>query len=100
MVTTPFRTTPSLGPELTQAGPNHWDDIEPNVSAPSYQPGTVVSGSDGVSYTYVTAGADLAADARVNLDSDFEATANASGTHVVVAAVTTGNGVHVKLYVA
>ena len=100
MATTPFRTTPILGPGLTSAGPNYWDTISPDVAMPSYQPGMVVQGNDGITYTYVTAGEDLSEDARVNLDAAFEARANASGTHVIVADVTADNGVHVKPYVA
>lgn len=95
-----FRTTPILGPDIEQAGPNYWDTLYPEGTAPSYQPGTTVTGSDSLVYTYVTAGEALAADDRVNLDSAFEATKNASGTHVAVVDAADGAGLHVKLYTA
>lgn len=100
MATEPYRNTPILGPGLTDTGPYYWDQIAPDVDMPSYQPGTMVNGNDGVVYTHVTAGEALVADDRVNLDSDFEATKNASGTHVAVVDAADGAALHVKPYVA
>ena len=86
MVTTPFRITPSLGPELHQAETQfYWDGVtDPNgTGAPSYQLGSKVIGNDGHAYVFVRNGATpLDADDRVNItESTWAAAANATGTH-------------------
>ena len=55
---TPFRITPSLGPELTQIDTQfYWDTISDPLATPSYQLGSVVTGSDGHEYQFVKNGA-------------------------------------------
>lgn len=100
MAQEPFRITPSLGPDLTQTGKDYyWDMIDPNVSEPSYQLGSVVHGSDGHAYVHVKAAAALAANARVNIDeSTWTATADASGTHMAPVAVAAGDAFHARAY--
>lgn len=54
--TTPFRTTPTLGPDLWQTATQfYWDQIaDPdNARDPSYQLGTTVVGNDGAEYVLV-----------------------------------------------
>lgn len=59
----PFRSTPSLGPDLTQKfAPGAFYDGA-GIPAPSYQLGTTVNGIDGGDYYYVVATADVAATA-------------------------------------
>lgn len=85
----PFRITPNLGPDLHQTGVDYyWDGINPDATEPSYQLGVSVTGNDGHKYVHVTAAADLAKDARVNInETTWVATANASGTHQAPVAV-------------
>lgn len=107
MATTPFRITPNLGPDLRQTQPDYYWDM---VSAPhgvtgnptpSYQLGTTVNGNDGKAYIHVTAAADIAAAARVNINrTTWVATANASGTHVAPVAVKSGDAFQAGEYFA
>lgn len=80
--TTPFRTTPNLGPDLWQTATQfHWDTIaDPsNSRGPSYELGTTVIGNDGAEYTLVQAGAAFAADDGLSLNqTTWEATADAT----------------------
>ena len=96
MPTTPFRTTPNLGPALTEtSAENYWDLIGRDGIEPSYQLGTRVTGNDGASYIYVTAHADLAADAAVAVADG--ATASSAGTgYTAAAAVVTGDAFHAR----
>lgn len=94
MATTPFRITPTLGPALTStSADNYWDSIAPDVATPSYQPGTTVTGNDGGEYVYVTAHANLAANAACTVSG----TSSAAGTgYTAAAAVTAGDTFHAK----
>ena len=60
---TPFRTTPQLGPQLDDVftGLPYWDNN--GVSEPSYRLGNKELGSDGREYWFVQASADIAATA-------------------------------------
>ena len=106
MVTTPFRTPPVLGPDLHQTSADaYYDTIAgPTITgaavAPSYQLGTTVTGNDGHSYTHVTAAANLAADARVNInEATWVATANGTGTHMAPVAVLAGQAFQARKFV-
>ncbi len=82
MVTTPFRTTPILGPDVWQTATQfYWDTIgDPTgAGAPSPQLGTVVNGSDGAEYILVEAGAAFSAEDGVSINqSTWVASADAS----------------------
>lgn len=83
MVQTPFRTTPSLGPDLHQSEVQyHWDmvtDTTNGTKGPSYQPGSKVIGNDGHEYVFVKAGAGFAAEAGLSIEeSTWVASADAS----------------------
>jgi hypothetical protein len=102
-----FRTTPILGPDLTQTGEDYyWDgiasvDVDGNAVDPSYQLGTRVTGSDGHDYTHVTAGEVLAADDRVNInETTWVATKNGTGSHQATVAVASGDAFQAKKYTA
>lgn len=99
-VVTPFRITPNLGPDLTQTGREYyWDTIRPEGADPTYQLGVKVIGSDGHEYVHVLAGANLSADARVNIDeATWTATAAGSGSHQVVSDVLEGEAFHARKY--
>lgn len=72
MAQTPFRITPSLGPELHQVeGQFYWDMVSDPQDAPSYPLGTKVIGNDGHEYVLVRASANIAA-------------ASAPGTEIVI----------------
>lgn len=84
---TPFRITPSLGPDLWQAETQfYWDTIgDPrNLGVASYQPGSKVIGNDGHEYVFVkNGGSVLTANARANInETTWVATANGTGTHM------------------
>lgn len=105
MATSPFRTTPTLGPGLRQTGADyHWDGIAgPTIAgaavAPSYQLGTKVIGNDGREFVHVTAAANLAANARVNInETTWVATANAEGTHMAPVAVLSGQAFQARKF--
>ena len=107
-----FRTSHALGPQLDDTGPYYWDQrgrsfqtpsgLTPTTSddiAPSYRLGNKEVGSDGRDYIHVTAAADLAADARVNIDEDtWIATANATGTHQAIVAVAEGEAFQARKF--
>lgn len=103
MVKTPFRTTPSLGPELHQAETQfYWDSISDpaGTGAPSYQLGSKVTGNDGHNYVFVRNGATaLAANARVNItEGTWTAATNASGTHAAPVAVPANAYFHARQF--
>ena len=99
-----FRVTPSLGPDIEQVGPFYFDaakGTDRTGAAPdsSYQLGSRVStniGRDAV--MAVNGGTPLAADARLNLDANFVATANGSGTYYTEVAVPAGARFHAVVY--
>lgn len=99
-----FRVTPSLGPDIEQVGPFYFDaakGVDKNGTAPasSYQLGSRVStdiGRDAV--MAVNGGTPLAADARLNMDANFVATANGSGTYYTEVAVPAGVRFHAIVY--
>lgn len=97
MATSPFRTTPSLGPDLWQTATQfYWDTIgDPtNAGGPSPRLGTTVVGNDGAEYTLAKAGAGFAADAGVSLNqSTWVASADAD-TPVFEAPVAVANGAY------
>jgi len=86
---TPYRTSPQLGPQLDDVfvGLPYWDSqlgvgftVTPS---PSYLLGNRETGNDGYDYIWVkNGGTALTALARVNINGDFVATANASGVLV------------------
>ena len=82
MVTTPFRTTPILGPDVWQTAAQFWWDTigDPNnLNGPSPQLGTVVNGSDGAEYIFVKAAAGFAAEDGLSINqSTWVASADAS----------------------
>lgn len=97
-VTTPYRITPNLGPDLYQTGVDYyWDEIStPDV--PSYQLGSKVIGNDGHEYVHVVAGSsNIAADATVSVDEEtWVATAGGAGGWTTVRAVLAGEACHVR----
>lgn len=67
---TPFRITPSLGPDLWQASTEfYWDTISKPVGSttitPSYQLGSMVVGNDGHEYVFVKTTGTIASGAQV-----------------------------------
>lgn len=67
---TPFRITPSLGPDLWQASPEfYWDTVRKTVGSttiiPSYQLGSMVVGNDGHEYVFVKTTGTIASGAQV-----------------------------------
>lgn len=58
---TPFRITPSLGPDLSQKFTAGAFYDSAGATAPSYQLGSVVRGSDGGEYMFVKASGTIAA---------------------------------------
>jgi len=87
-VVKPFRTTPNLGPDLTQVGPYYWDTIRPEDADPSYQLGTRVTGSDGHEYIHVEAHAAIAADGIIGVSADStQSTASTGWTAPVAVAI-------------
>lgn len=101
MVTSPFSTTPILGPGLKQTETQyHWDQINPSITAPSYPLGTVVTGNDGHDYVHAKATPAFAANARCDVsETTWLATANASGAWVAPVAVAAGAHFHAKRFV-
>ena len=82
MVETPFRITPSLGPDLHQtAAEFYWDTISTS-GTPSHPLGTKVIGNDGHEYVYVEAAAQFAADAGLSINETTWA-ASADGSDPV-----------------
>lgn len=67
---TPFRITPSLGPDLWQASTEfYWDTVSKTVGnttiIPSYQLGSMVVGNDGHEYVFVKTTGTIASGAQV-----------------------------------
>lgn len=93
-VRTPFRTTPSLGPELWQVDLEfYWDTISKSVGSTtivaSYQQGSQVIGNDGHQYVFVrTTGGAIASGATVVLTEP--AMTIATGAGAFTAPVTVG----------
>lgn len=105
MATSPFRTTPSLGPGLkTTELAYYWDQINgPTISggvvAPSYQLGTVVTGNDGHDYVHVKGTPAFAANARMDVnETTWAATANASGAWMAPVATAAGAYFHARRF--
>lgn len=95
---TPFRITPSLGPDLWQSDTQfHWDSIgDPrNTGVASYQPGSVVVGNDGHEYVFVRAGAAIAANGTVGINETNWNTTTGS-THTTSRAVANGAWFHAR----
>ena len=96
LVTTPFRTTPNLGPGLkSTSASNFWDTLRPVGADPTYQPGTTVTGNDGHLYVYVKAHAALAANAAVTINETTWASAAGAGYKAPVA-VAIGDYFHAR----
>lgn len=92
-----FRTSPQLGPQLDQVVPidNVWYEGLPQVASP--QVGVLEPGSDGHIYMWVAnnSGAELAADARIDITDDGDFTVSTSGTGAyVVPSVAVPEGAH------
>lgn len=102
---TPFRITPSLGPDLWQAETQfYWDSIgDPrNTGVASYQPGSSVTGNDGHRYVFVkNGGTALNANDRVNInETTWVVTANATGTHMAPPVAIPANAwFHARMFV-
>lgn len=95
---TPFRITPSLGPDLWQSETQfHWDTIGDPTGAgvASYQPGSKVIGNDGHEYVFVRASANIAAGGDVAITEGTWVTATGA-THESPRAVTTGEWFHAR----
>lgn len=81
-VPTPFRTSPQLGPRLSEVynGLPYWDSqlgVGYTVTpSPSYKLGNVETGNDGANYKWVKASAAIAATASTGT----QVTATGSGT--------------------
>lgn len=82
MATSPYRTTPILGPDLWQTATQfYWDTIgDPDgTGAPSPALGTTVTGNDGAEYTLVTAGSGFTAEDGISINqTTWAASADAS----------------------
>lgn len=98
MVTTPFRTSPVLGPGILQSETQqYWDGVTDTLGTgqPSYQPGSTVKGSDGHDYTYVKAHAALAANAQVGINEATWVTQTGT-THTAPAATAINEWFHAR----
>lgn len=98
MVTTPFRITPSLGPDLWQRETQyHWDMIGDRAGTgdASYQPGSVVIGNDGHEYVHVKATGAIAANGTFGVNETTWAT-GAGTTHTTSRAVLAGQWFHAR----
>lgn len=101
-VTLPIRVTPILGPGLTDAysGTAFYDGF--SATSPSYPLGTRVTGSDGGTYVFVQASADIAATSttgrQVTLTYPANTVATGSGGYYTQpgVAVTSGEYIHVR----
>lgn len=97
-VQTPFRITPSLGPDLWQSETQfHWDTIGDPTGAgvASYQPGSKVIGNDGHEYVFVKAAANIAANGTVGITEGTWVTTTGT-THNTSRAVTSGEWFHAR----
>jgi hypothetical protein len=106
-VRTPFRITPSLGPELWQVALEfYWDTISADVGdttpVASYQQGSAVIGNDGHTYVLVkTTGGDIASGAAVVLTEPAMTVATGAGAYtapvtVGAVAIPVGSFIHVR----
>ena len=99
MVQTPFRITPSLGPDLWQHQTQYyWDQIaypDPATGVPSYQPGSKVIGNDGHEYVFVKASAAIAAGGDFTVNESTWGTA-AGATHESPTAIASGEWFHAR----
>ena len=73
MAATPFRITPSLGPDLHQSElVYYWDLVGQRHAvttySPSYQPGSLVVGNDGHLYRFVKAAAAFSKDDGLSIN--------------------------------
>ena len=104
---TPFRITPSLGPDLWQASTEfYWDTISVPVGSaaakvPSYQLGSVVVGNDGHEYKFVQTVGSIASGATVILTEPAQTVATGAGTWTVpvtvgAVAIPAGSFLHVR----
>lgn len=106
-VRTPYRITPSLGPELWQVDTEfYWDTISKSVGSAtiiaSYQQGSTVVGNDGHSYVFVkTTGGSIASGAAVVLTEPAMTVATGAGAFtapvtVGAVAIPVGSFIHVR----
>lgn len=109
---TPFRTTPQLGPQLDDVftGLPYWDAIGPldgttvvgGPTSPSYKLGNVEYGDDGREYIWVQASANIAATATTGTQVTITVPAytvatGAGGFYTPVnTAITSGQYFHVS----
>lgn len=99
---TPFRTTPQLGPQLDDVftGLPYWDNN--GVSEPSYRLGNKELGDDGREYWFVQASADIAATATTGTQvtitvPGYTVATGAGGFYTPVnTAITSGQYFHVS----
>ena len=87
---TPFRITPSLGPDLWQASAEfYWDTVSKTVGSttiiPSYQLGSVVVGQDGHEYKFVKTVGTIASGAEVAITEPAMTVATGAGGWTVPA---------------
>lgn len=88
-----YRTTPSLGPDITQnAAQNYWDDIPNMAGKPSYPLGTRITGNDGHDYVYVKAGAAFAANDDLAVNETTWVATDGGGTGKLTAPVAVADG--------
>ena len=101
---TPFRITPSLGPDLWQASTEfYWDTISRPVGSttitPSYQLGSEVTGQDGHRYKFVKTVGTIASGATVVLTEPAMTVATGAGEWTVPAtgaSIPAGTFLHVR----
>lgn len=105
--TTPFRITPSLGPDLWQISSEfYWDTISVPVGStaakvPSYQLGSVVVGQDGHDYKFVQTVGSIASGAAVILTEPAQTVATGAGAWTApvtpgAVAIPAGSFIHVR----
>lgn len=99
MVETPFRITPSLGPDLHQSAVvNYWDTVgQPHGVSnanmiPSYQPGSLVTGNDGHLYRYVKAGAAFTKDDGLSINESTNVASADASSPVWTAPISVADG--------
>jgi len=105
-VQTPYRITPSLGPDLWQTSPEfYWDTISKKVGdtavIASYQQGSSVVGQDGHTYVFVRTVGSIASGATVVLTEPAMTVATGAGAYTApvtpgAVAIPAGSFVHVR----
>lgn len=92
------RITPVLGPDLNQAGQQNYFDMISSPTKPSYALGTKVTGSDGHTYVYVKAAADIAASGTdvIVTEGTWIATAGAGAHETPIANIKSGDFFHAR----